>query len=415
MVNHNIPLPPGVREPRFFYGYIIVIASFLLLLIVFGARYSFGIFFKPLLNQFGWTRAVTTGAYTLNAALAGVSGIFIGKLGDRFGSRVVITFSGLLLGLGYLLMSQISAIWQIYLLFGVLISIGMAGMWVSLMSTVARWFVKKRGLATGITVSGVGVGTIIMPPLANYLIASYGWRTSYTIIGLIVLIVTIIVAQFLRRDPSQMGLLAYGTDAIKTDSPILDIQGFSFMEAIRTRQFWIICSMFFCAGFCMQTVMVHIAAFATDIWISTASAATILSAVGLVSIGSKIGAGSIGDRIGSRRVMIIDFVLISLSFLWLLLANELWMLYLFAVIFGLGYGAFAALESPIVAEKFGLRAHGAIFGLTTFGSFLGDAIGPLVAGSIFDTTGTYTWAFILCAILGIVGLILSTLLNASHN
>ena len=382
-------------------------------MIVWGTQYSFGVFFKPVLTEFGWTRAATSGAYSLNVILTGLFGIVAGRLSDRFGPRLVVTFCGLFMGLGYLLMSQVGAIWQMYLFYGVLVSVGVAGMWVPLLSTVARWFVKGRGLASGIAASGIGAGTVIMPPLANQLISSYSWRTSYVIIGLVVLALTVIVAQFLRRDPSQMGLVAYGADSTGTDGVNLGIQGFSVREAIRTRQFWIICVMFLCAVFGTQAVMVHTVPHATDIGVPAAAAATVLSVVGILSIGSKTGMGSIVDRIGSKRVAIIVLVLMSASFLWLLWANELWMLYLFAVVFAVAYGGLTALQSPIVAEFFGLRAHGAIFGLVLFAAQIGGALGTLVAGSVFDVSGTYYWAFILCAILAGFSLILAILLKAA--
>lgn len=380
-----------------------------------GAQYSFGIFFKPVLNEFGWTRAATSGAYSVNSILYGVFSVTAGRLCDRFGPRLVVTTSGFLIGLGYLLMSQTSAIWQVYLFYGVLVSIGMSGCWVPLLSTTAKWFIKRRGLASGIAVSGVGVGIIIMPPLANQLISSYGWRTSYIIIGLIVLAGTVISAQFIRRDPSQMGLIAYGADTVKVESPHLQVHGFSLQEAIRTRQFWMICVMFLCANFCLQTVIVHLVPYATDIGVSATAAATVLSVIGVVSIGSKIGAGSIADRTGSKRVMIVVSILMSASFLWLQSTSELWMLYVFAVVFGLAYGSFVSVQSPMVAEFFGLRAHGAILGPVVFAANIGGAIGSLVAGRIFDISGSYYWAFVLCAILGATSLILSILLRAVRN
>lgn len=179
LANHRARLSGGGSRPRFFYGYAILLASFLILMTVWGTQYSFGVFFKPVSSEFGWTRAETAGAYSLNMVLAGVFGILAGRLSDRFGARLVVTVCGLLMGLGYLLMSRIGAVWQMYLFYGVLASIGIAGMVVPLLSTVARWFIKRRGLTTGIAASGIGVGTVIMPPLASQLISSHGWRTSY--------------------------------------------------------------------------------------------------------------------------------------------------------------------------------------------------------------------------------------------
>jgi MFS family permease len=134
----------------------------------------------------------------------------------------------------------------------------------------------------------------------------------------------------------------------------------------------------------------------------------------MISIGSKIGMGSLGDRFGNRNIMIMVFILVSLAFLWLRFAGELWMLYFFAVIFGLGYGGFVAVQSPMVADYFGLKSHGVIFGLALFSANSGGALGSLVAGRIFDINGNYELAFLICAVLGIAGLILSLLLKSAR-
>ncbi len=218
MANPEVSPSTGVKQRRFFYGNIIVLASFLVVMIAWGTQYSFGVFFKPVLNEFGWTRAETSGAYSLSIVLLGFFGIIAGRLSDKYGPRLVVTGCGLLLGLGYILMSQLSAIWQIYLFYGVLASIGVAGSWVPLLSTIARWFVRRRGLASGIVAAGIGIGTIILPLLANKLISLYNWRTSFIIFGIISLVVYVVVAQFLRRDPAQMGLLAYGAQQENTEN-----------------------------------------------------------------------------------------------------------------------------------------------------------------------------------------------------
>jgi MFS family permease len=412
--DHNLVSLNENRQRKFYYGYTIVSVSFLILLLSWGAQYSFGVFFKPVLNEFGWSRAATSGAYSLNMALTGIAGILAGRLSDRFGPRPVLTVCGLLLGLGFVLMSRVSEIWHIYFFYGVLAGAGMGGTFVPLMSTVTRWFVKRRGLASGIVVSGIGFGMFVLPLLANFLISSYSWKTSYAILGFITMGLMVTTAQFLRRAPTQSALLAREAKTVLADNANLQSQGRTFREAVRTRQFWtiIVMSLFFV--FTLHTVLVHIVAHATDIGISAAAAATILSIIGVASIISKIIMGSLGDRIGNRRTMILVFLLTTLSFLWLLFAGKLWMLYVFAAVFGLGYGGFATTQSPMVADYFGLRAHGTILGLVGFATTSGGAIGALVAGSIFDISGSYQWAFILCVIFVIASLTLAISLKAAR-
>lgn len=414
MNNHEILPAKEKKQSRFYYGYFIVAACFFIFFILGGVTFSFGVFFKPMLSEFGWTRAATSGAFSLNMILGGVFGILGGRLTDRFGPRLVITGGGLLICLGYLLMSQVNAIWQIYLFLGMLAGIGMGGMAIPMMSTIARWFTKGRGLATGIVSSGVGVGIIIMPPIANLLITSYSWRTSYLILGIMVIVFIGIPAQFIRRAALQNTSVTRDADALETDRPHLPAREFSLQEALHTPQFWMISIMSLFFLFCMQTAMVHIVAHATDINISAIAAATILSAIGFVNLGGTIAMGGLGDRIGSRKAMIIIFTLISLSFLIVIFARELWMLYLFAVVFGLSYGGFVAMQSPMVVDLFGLKALGTIFGLVMFAANIGGASGPLAAGRIFDVSGNYQWAFILCAFLGLTGLLLSILMKTTR-
>ena len=165
----------GVSKPGFFYGYVVVGCSFLILMVMWGAQYCFGVFFKPMLKEMGLSRAMLSGAYSMNMILQAVACIFIGKLSDKYGPRLVVSICGASLGISYLLMSQVQMVWQIYVIFGILASISVAGSWVPTMSTIARWFVARRGVMCGLAAAGVGLGVMILPPLAGYLIASFGW------------------------------------------------------------------------------------------------------------------------------------------------------------------------------------------------------------------------------------------------
>jgi MFS family permease len=396
----------GGKNTGFYYGYVIVFAGFLILMVQYGAQYSFGVFFKPLLEDFGWTRALTSGVYSINVILQGFLGILAGRLTDRFGPRLTLTISGILLGSGYLLMSRVQYVWQIYLFYGLLISAGSV-IWVPMVSTVVRWFVKRRGLMCGILASGIGFGILTVPLLANHLIASFNWRISYIIVGSIAMTVIIIAAQFLKRDPGQIGLPAYGASEVNGSIQDVNIQGLSFREAIRTRQCWMIAITFFTTNFCTQMVIVHIVPHATDIGISAVAAATILSAVGVFSIVSKITLGRLIDRLGTKFIISAVTVLMIIAFLWLLQADKLWMFYLFTIVFAFGYGGASAVQSPIVADFFGLKSHGAILGFILIGNFAGGAVGPLVAGRLFDLQSSYALAFIICAAISGIALILT--------
>ncbi len=414
MDKHAVLPTTGSKKSGFFYGYIVVLVAFFVLVIMLGLLYSFGVFLKPLSAEFGWTRAMTSGAYSMGLLITGLLYMVTGRLNDRFGPRIVITACGFLLGLGYLLMSQISALWQLYLFWGVIVAMGLSGGFVPMTSTVARWFVQRRGVMTGIVTAGVGAGTMIVPPVASWLISSYGWRTAFLVIGIIALVLLMLAAQFLKRDPSKTGQLPYGENEVKPENSISEAKGFSFREAVHTQQFRMVWTIYFFFGVSLGTVMVHIVPHATDLGISVMIAANILAIIGGLNIVGRIGIGSVSDRAGRKSSLIIGFVLFLVALLWLQLARELWMLYLFAIIFGFGMGGVVALQSPVAAELFGLRAHGAILGAVVFGTATGGAIGSLLAGRIFDITGGYYLAFLVCAVLAIVGLILVWLLKPTR-
>ena len=267
---------------------------------------------------------------------------------------------------------------------------------------------------TGIAVAGTGAGTMIMPPVASWLISNYGWRTSYAVIGLMVLVVVIAAAQFLKRAPSQIQQLPYGQSEVQKESTSLEAGGLTLQEAIRTRYFWLLCVTFFGFGAFLQAVMVHIVPHATGLEIPATTAANIFIAIGGLSVVGRIVMGSASDRIGNRTALLIGLVLTTAVLAWLLVAKEMWMFYLFAAVFGFAYGGLVSVQSPLVAELFGMRSHGVIFGSIVFVVTIGGAVGPVMAGRIFDVSGSYNSAFLICSALSATSLILALFLRPTR-
>jgi len=399
------------KTDNFFYSYVIVAACFSIQAIGIGMNSAYGVFFNPFICEFGWSRATISGAGSVALFLMGLFGIFVGRLNDRMGPRRVMTVTGFFFGLGLLLMSRLDAVWQLYLFYGLIVGIGLSSIDVIPLSTTVRWFVKKRGIMTGIVKVGTGAGQLTIPLAASILITSYGWRTSYLFIGAALLLLLVSIAQLLRRDPSQMGMLPdYGKET-PGDNPGLVGVGLSLHEALLTRQFWMICAMNLAIVFCLMTIMVHIVPHTQDMGVTAVRAASVLATIGGVSMAGRFITGIAIDRIGSKRVMIVCFILLVVGLLWLQMANGLWMLYLFAVVYGITHGGFFTAISPIIAELFGINAHGVLFGIVAFSGTVGGAIGPIVAGHIFDVTAGYSLAFWLCTLVNILGLVLMVLLK----
>ena len=402
---------PGNGKPKFFYGYVVVAVCFSIQVIAWGLINTFGVFFKPLITEFGWSRATISGAISLAFLLIGLVGVIAGVLNDRLGPRSVMVACGFFFGLGYVLLSQVNAIWQLYLFYGVLVGIGGCATDVVLLSTIARWFAKRRGVMSGVTKVGTGVGIFIMPLVETKLILAYGWRAAFFILGALALALIVSVAQLLRRDPSQKGLLPNGGESATNGSSDLAEEGLSLREVIYMRQFWTICAIYFTIVSFAMTILIHIVPHTIDLGISVTNAAGVLSTIGAVSIVARVVMGTAGDRIGNKHAMIICFLILVGALLWLQMAKELWMLYLFGAVYGFSHGGFFALISPTVAGLFGIRSHGTIFGIVSFSGTVGGAISPLLVAYIFDINHSYRLGFLLLIMLSIIGLMLTASLR----
>ncbi|MFH1488080.1 MAG: MFS transporter [Pseudomonadota bacterium] len=400
----------GKQDSKHRHHYLMVSASFVMMMIIWGTFSTFGVFFEPLIKEYGWTRALTSGAASLNNLIFGIACIFTARLCDSFGPRFVITATGFLLGAGYYAMALISSVWQLYLFYGVVIALGMSS-YISILTIVARGFVSGRGMMTGIVLSGMGLGIFFMPLAAVRLIVRFQWRTSYMIIALVSFIAMLLAAQFMGRRPARTGKTAESQGGEVGEAPVVDIEGLSFPEASRTGRFWLICFLYFTFLFSNLTILVHIVIHATGLGIPASAAARILAIIGGLCIVGMNAMGIAADRIGNRSALAVSFLFMACALFWLLFAREFWMLYLFAVIFGFAFGGMQTLFSPIVAELFGLRSHGIILSTAALAGTIGAVIGPLLAGYIYDIKSSYDVAVFVCALLCVISVITAPLLK----
>lgn len=404
-----------LRKDKLFYGWVLVATFFVTNAVIIGTGNSFGVFFKSLESEFNMTRATTSAVFSARMVLGAVISLLGGWALDRYGPRIIFFLMGLFITLSLILTSQTNSVWQLFITFSLLLSLGMGATYVVVMSTISRWFDKKRGLAVGITGAGGGLGQVVMAPFAAYLILNFNWRMAYIVMGIIAGLVVIPASRFLRKDPKEMGVLP---DGAKPDSVNLAAApsetilppGLSVEEALRTRSFWLVVLNNVVTAFSVFFIATHIVAHATDLGFSAVEAATILSLTGLAFMPGRVLLGITSDRIGRKKTAILSSLFQVGAFLLLLWAKELWLLYLFALIHGFTQGGLGTAVTALFGDIFGLRNVGKLIGVINVSWALGAAIGPIIGGLIFDTTNSYYGAFlVILIILAIRPLILALL------
>lgn len=394
------------------YSSIITALCFSIQAIGVGIYISYGVFFNSLMDEFGWSRAAISGASSTAFFFMGLFGIIVGRLNDKFGPKFLMIAAAIFFGLGFCGLSQVTTLWQLYFIFGLVFGIGLSSIDVIALTTIARWFAEKRGKMTGLVKVGTGAGQFTFPILASLLIATYGWQTASIIIGSIAFVFLTLIAQFLRRDPESVD--PSSTHKSRTP-PISQNQGVPFSNALKTNELWLICFTNLFLVFCLMSVLVHIVPHARDIGISTHKAAGVLSTIGAVSMFGRFISGLSIDRIGSKRIMIICFIILLFSLVWLVNADVVWKLYGFACIYGIAHGGFFTAISPIMVELFGIRAHGSLFGIVVFFGTTGGAIGPIFTGYLFDRTQNYNLAFWLLLFVSCISFVLLMCLKTKVN
>jgi MFS family permease len=384
------------RKSKIFYGYVVVAASFAIMTVAWGTNRTFGVFLDPMVREFGWTRAGFSGAFTLGMINLGLISLLAGRLTDQFGPRALLIACSLFLGAGYALSSRVQTLWHLYLFYGFLTGIGMSGAWAPIMSVVTRWFVKNRSLMSGLIAAGPAIGIAALPPLFSLLLESRGWRFSFLLLGGLSFLVIFTGALFLKRDPAEIGVAPYGAGASSASREKLQEEGVPLGQALRAPAFWLLNVISFCDFTLINVIAVHIVPHAIQLEISPVQAATVLSLAAGVSIPGRIFMGGLADRIGNRTGFFVCLTLSVAAFIVLQFARTLGMLYLFAILYGLGLWATGAIMAPYLADLFGLKSHGSIFAGTVFSGTLGGGLGPALVGYTFDATGDYRLGFLLC-------------------
>jgi MFS family permease len=398
------------------YAWLLVVAATLMMAVTYGLMYTYSVFFKPLADYFQWDRASVSLIYSASLVIRGGISIATGWLADKYGARKLMLFCGVMIGLGLILSSFVTSFWQFFITYSLIESIGLSGTFGIVTAVVSRWFTKNRGLALGIVSSGVGLGTLLMVPGAERLIAATDWSQAFLIFGILSGLVVIVCSLFLKSPPADT-VSAEVCESKPATAPAVSVgpaakpADLSLKQAIVHPRMIMGLIVFTFLFFANQMVMVHLVNYATDLGISPLAAAGLISLIGVISIGGRLIMGVGSDRIGMHNILILVCGLVAGSLVCLVFTRQLWAFYLCAVFFGFAYGGEVPQIPLFVNQIGGMRTMATLVGLTLFMGNVGGALGPWVAGKIFDVTGSYQWAYTCGAIVATLALLMAIFLK----
>lgn len=395
-----------MNSPKIFQGWYVVIACFFVTMCMGETLWSFGVFFKPLQAEFGWSRALVSSGYMMYLITYSLSGMVAGRLSDRYGPRLILLASGILSGLGICMCSRVQSVNE-FRFFLFVAGLGAGATWAVPTSIVQRWFYgrPRAGLALSIVVSGIGIGALVFTPLINFLILNYGWRNTYLILGILFLMTIVFAVPLVKRSPREIQYAGDGSISMQRTP------GLTTAEALTHSSFLILTFATCITCITFQVLSVHLFPFVTDIGMRPTIAAAAIGLMGAVSIPGRILAGPLSDRIGWKRTIATAFFGMTLAAIWLQFLRTEWMLYSFAVLFGLFWGARSTSLTGAIGSFFGMRSLGELIGINAGIANISSAFAPYIAGYIFDTFGSYRMIFFSLAFLLLFASVLTTIIR----
>lgn len=377
-----------------FPGWRVVAAVFAVTFVGFGAAYSFSALFAPLQQEFAASRGSVSAVFSIAGFLYFALGVVSGPLADRWGARPLVLTGMVVLAAGLALAAAARSLTQVYLAYGLGVGLGVGLAYVPALGAVQRWFVARRGLASGLAVSGIGVGTLVLPPLAAALAQSVGWRGAYLVLAVLALVVGGGMALLVESDPARRGLTPDGAPPAAAAPP----HGLTLGQAVRTRRFAGLYAGCLVCGFGVFTPFAHLVPYALDHGIAPTRAALLLALIGAGSTAGRFLLGGLADRLGRLPALLSMFVGMAAAMgLWAA-ASDFAPLAAFALAYGVFYGGWVALLPALVADYFGGRAVGSIIGVLYTSVAFGTLVGPVAAGRAYDAAGSYLVPIVLAAL-----------------
>jgi len=395
-------MPKFLFKPASSWG--VVAISFVNIALAYGLNFSFSVFFVAILEEFKWSRASIAGAFSLSSLVLGIGSWPGGRLIDRFGPRKMLMVGAIILSLATMASALIREVWHLYFLFGILAGLGICGLgWVPNSVLLSNWFVKNRGSMVGIAFSGMGIGILAVGPSAQYLISSLGWRMAYLVFGLAVLAILLPLNLFLQDRPNGK-LKSEGSDPDQ-QNPLPQAESpsekgdWTLNRSMKTLPFWALFISFFLIPLGIYPVAIHQVAYIIDQGYSKILAAFVFGTMGLLSTVGRPLFGALSDRIGREKAVTWSFISSIAGILLLIFLPALkavFWLYLYAILFGLGFGARGPIVAAMLADRFSGKYFGSIYGFINIGNGMGGALGPWLGGVLYDSTGSYRIPFLLC-------------------
>jgi MFS family permease len=379
----------ALPHPRIFYGWFVVLGAFAVTLVGFGSAYTFSAFVEPLQRDFGASRGSVSLVFSLAGFLYFGLGIVSGPLADRFGSRRLAVAGMILTGLGLAAAGAARSLAEVYAAYGLGVGLGVGCAYVPVVGAVQRWFIRRRGFASGLAVSGIGVGTLVMPPLATLLIESLGWRGAYLTLGVLAALVGGGLALLVENDPRDRGLGPDG-DPVQAGTQPARPEGASVPEAIRSPRFISLFAACLICSFGVFVPFVHLVPYAGDHGVAPSAAVLLLGVIGVGSTAGRFFLGGLADRMGRQFSLLLLFVGMAFAFMIWLFSTNIWSLAAFAFIYGIFYGGWVAILPAVVMDYFGGRNVGGIIGFLYTSVAFGTLIGPSAAGFAYDLSHSYT-------------------------
>ncbi len=376
-----------------YWGWIVVAGAFVMLALNYGARYSFGVFVKPMFAEYQWSMSIISLGATVNLLTYAAGGMIAGRLLDRMAPRWIMTIGVVLSALGFGLMGFARNPYQLYLFFGILCGLGSAGFGVVVNSaSVGKWFLEKKGIAVGISSMGIGLGTMLMTPYAGWVVKDFGWRTGFLTIGLFMLVGGILIAQLCmgKANPEEYGLHPDGKRTPDIENKTVPVESASLSSIMKNSRFWILAVSFSAAAVVPLMMFVHLVPYAVNCNIEKIAAASSLGAIGVASIFGRFFHGFLSDRLRDPKyAAVIGFSIMAAAMVIMLKVTTVGMLYAFAGLFGFGYGCMAPLMPIILSDRFGRQKLGSAMGALSFFVAGVGSLGPFLGGLIYDTIGSY--------------------------